>query len=70
MVRHALPNVRCWENSGKHLLAASISAFDPQRTSASNGGNIATGEEPMSDDPDFPKANHALQMLRRREFLR
>jgi hypothetical protein len=24
----------------------------------------ATGEESMSDDPDFPKANHALQVLR------
>src|ERR1700686_5221787 len=24
----------------------------------------ATGEERMSDDPDFPKANHALQVLR------
>jgi hypothetical protein len=32
-LRHALtlaPNVRYWENSGKHLLAASISPFDPQ----------------------------------------
>jgi hypothetical protein len=31
--RHALTvarlNVRCWENSGKHLLAARISPFDP-----------------------------------------
>jgi hypothetical protein len=24
----------------------------------------ATGDEPMSDDPDFQKANHALQVLR------
>jgi hypothetical protein len=24
-----LSNVRCWVNSGKHLLAASISEFDP-----------------------------------------
>jgi hypothetical protein len=24
-----LSNVRCWVNSGKHLLAASISPFDP-----------------------------------------
>jgi hypothetical protein len=28
----ALRNVRCWENSGKHLLAASISPFDPEPT--------------------------------------
>jgi hypothetical protein len=28
----ALSNVRCWVNSGKHLLAASISPFDPTRT--------------------------------------
>jgi hypothetical protein len=27
------PNVCCWENSGKHLLTASISPFDPERTS-------------------------------------
>ena len=30
-----LGNVRYWENSGKHLLAASISPFDPTRTLAS-----------------------------------
>ncbi|MGC2318208.1 MAG: hypothetical protein WA615_17200, partial [Bradyrhizobium sp.] len=30
----ALRNVRCWENSGKHMLALSFSGFDPQRTSA------------------------------------
>ena len=29
-----LGNVRCWVNSGKHLLAASFSGFDPQATSA------------------------------------
>ena len=28
-----LSDVRCWVNSGKHLLAASISPFDPLRTS-------------------------------------
>ena len=27
-----LGNVRCWVNSGNHLLAASISPFDPIRT--------------------------------------
>jgi hypothetical protein len=27
-----LSDVRCWVNSGKHLLAASISPFDPKRT--------------------------------------
>jgi hypothetical protein len=25
-------NVRCWEQSGKHLLAVRISFFDPERT--------------------------------------
>jgi hypothetical protein len=29
------PDVRCWGHSGKHLLAASISPFDPE-------ANIAT----------------------------
>jgi hypothetical protein len=28
-----LSDVRCWGQSGKHLLAASISLFDPTRTS-------------------------------------
>jgi hypothetical protein len=27
-------DVRCWENSGKHLLALSFSGFDPFRKSA------------------------------------
>jgi hypothetical protein len=27
-----LPHVRCWVRSGKHLLAASISPFDPLRS--------------------------------------
>ncbi|MGA7994069.1 MAG: hypothetical protein WCA28_04090 [Bradyrhizobium sp.] len=30
----------------------------------------ATGGEPMSDDPDFPKANHALQVLRQARLSR
>jgi len=29
----------------------------------SPGLDEATGEESMSDDPDFPKANHALQAI-------
>src|ERR1700676_4054459 len=29
-----LSDVRCWGQSGKHLFAASISPFDPVRTSA------------------------------------
>jgi hypothetical protein len=28
-----LGDVRCWVNSGKHLLALSFSGFDPERTS-------------------------------------
>jgi hypothetical protein len=27
-------HVRCWVNTGRHLLAARISGFDPQATSA------------------------------------
>jgi hypothetical protein len=30
----------------------------------------ATGEESMSDDPDFPKANYALQVLRKARLSR
>jgi hypothetical protein len=30
----------------------------------------ATGKEPMSDDPDFPKANQALQVLRQARLSR
>ena len=30
----------------------------------------ATGDEPMSDDPDFPTANHALQVLRQARLSR
>jgi len=29
-----LGNVRCWVNSGKHLLSLSFSGFDPTQTSA------------------------------------
>jgi hypothetical protein len=29
-----LGNVRCWMNSGKHMLALSFSAFDPYLTLA------------------------------------
>ena len=29
-----------------------------------------TGEQPMSDDPDFPKANHARQVLRQARLSR
>jgi hypothetical protein len=30
----------------------------------------ATGDEPMSDDPDFRTANHALQVLRQARLSR
>jgi hypothetical protein len=36
----------------------------------SPGLGRATGEETMSDDPDFPKANHALQVLRQARLSR
>jgi hypothetical protein len=28
-----LGDVRCWVNRGKHMLASSVSGFDPERTS-------------------------------------
>ena len=31
---------------------------------------LVTGEESMNDDPDFPKANHALQVLREARLSR
>ena len=31
---------------------------------------LVTAEEFMSDDPDFPRANHALQMLRQARLSR
>jgi hypothetical protein len=31
LFRHAMTIVCCWENSGKYLLAARISPFDPER---------------------------------------
>jgi hypothetical protein len=34
-----LSDVRCWGQSGKHLLAASISPFDPTATFAVHCGN-------------------------------
>ena len=34
------------------------------------GLDEATGEEFMSDDPDFPRANHALQVLRQARLSR
>jgi hypothetical protein len=33
-----LGDVRCWVNSGKHLLALSFSGFDPTETFAAPGG--------------------------------
>jgi len=36
----------------------------------SPGLDEATGEESMSDDPDFPKANHARQVLRQARLSR
>ncbi len=34
-----LGNVRCWVNSGKHLLSLSFSGFDPKRTWTRDGVN-------------------------------
>ena len=36
-----LGDVRCWVNSGKHLLLLSFSGFDPQRTLAACATNYA-----------------------------
>jgi hypothetical protein len=47
-----------------------ISFAGPLELYRSPGLVRATGEESMSDDPDFPKANHALQVLRQARLSR
>ena len=59
-----LSDVRCWVNSGKHLLAASISAFDPQRTSSEMSGPF-----PISDKPVRCDLLRLETVMRRREFI-
>jgi len=45
----ALRNVWCWGQSRKHLLARSISHFDPTETSAAHcGGASDAGFQPLS----------------------
>jgi hypothetical protein len=39
-----LGDVRCWVNSGKHVLIASFSGFDPQATLAVHCGNGFDGD--------------------------
>jgi hypothetical protein len=47
-----------------------VSFAGPLELYRSPGLVRATGEEPMSGDPDFPKANHALQVLRQARLSR
>ena len=49
---------------------ALISFAGPLELNRSPGLVRATGDEPMSDDPDFPTANHALQVLRQARLSR
>jgi hypothetical protein len=50
-----------------HYAAVADAAMELYR---SPGLVRATGEKPMSDDPDFPKANRALQVLRQARLSR
>jgi hypothetical protein len=52
------------------IVATHRSFAGPPELYRSPGLMRATGDEPMSDDPDFPMANHALQVLRRARFSR
>jgi len=47
-----------------------VSLAGLQELYRSRGLVRATGEASMSDDPDFPKANHALQVLRQARLSR
>src|SRR5258708_10532107 len=53
----ALRNVRCWVNSGKHLLALSFSGFDPQQSFWASRLNLLIGwqngrsSHPSGDEP-------------------
>jgi hypothetical protein len=47
--------------------AQTLQVLEPYR---SPGFEEASGEESMSDDPDFPKADHALQVLRQARLSR
>jgi hypothetical protein len=42
-----LGDVRCWVNSGKHVLASSISEFDPTRTFGLKEYASISGPEPV-----------------------
>jgi hypothetical protein len=52
------------ERAARRIAAASSELY------RSPGLVRATGEASMSDDPDFPKANHALQVLRQARLSR
>jgi len=46
-----LGDVRCWVNSGKHLLSLSFSGFDPKQTSAI--GNLVEIHGPVWIEGDL-----------------
>jgi hypothetical protein len=48
--------VRCWGQSGKHILPLSISAFDPERKSGRSG-------QPLDFDPFSRAARHKSARL-------
>jgi hypothetical protein len=58
-----LGDVRCWVNSGKHLLFPSISPFDPDRNSTANE-DISI--DPSRRLPDFEFTQlHCLSLSER-----
>jgi hypothetical protein len=61
--------LRCEDSAATHSGALGQLA-GPLELYRSPGLVRATGEDPMSDDPDFPKANHALQVLRQARLSR
>src|SRR5712671_6157002 len=50
-----LGDVRCWVNSGKHLLSLSFSGFDPARTSSAafQGSPLSRPKNTIAFAPDF-----------------
>ncbi len=61
-----LGDVRCWVNSGKHLLALSFSAFDPDIgafpvNAALNGGQPLSGPIFLAKRSPKPRANTIIQ---------
>jgi len=58
--------VRCWGQSGKHLLLASISPFDPTRSLAAK---FAVMHNTTSGDDVIRFSRHPWGLMKRREFV-